>query len=518
MPGTRLQPHARTATVTPHVAGSLEIQRVDGLPALAWLVNVPPGGQRGVAYIGSSVDAWPDALFEGAWAGAFADAEFDQVAFVAGSGARATDDGFLFVPPSHALECLFYIQTASGTTISNSLAFLVAFHELEPEFDRNVGRRFASVVEGLKGYDRVVLETPHGPVKRVMGNNLHLDRHGRTEERPKPVEAEIHGYAAYYRLVSSTIETVFANARHPDRRAAFTPISTCSSGYDSAACTALAAEHGLTEALALGTARSGLDDAGWIVAEHLNVELYICERIAPAAMSTAAEAEFLATGMGGEDVAYASFEPHLARRVLLTGFPGNVWQPYPKETIDLRRMDLSGTSLGEFRLRVGFIHLPVPTIALMRGPEIVRIAHEAEMRPFSVGGSYDKPIPRRIVEEAGVPRDGFGQVKKAASILLHDRPSLMSRDMRARIARLEAEQFQGVRRLAYRLWKLEFWLRYFGGRVLRKVAKVSPVASDALGRLSRRLVGNFSTFEHNNPRSWFDLRAALHLLASRYRV
>ena len=33
------------------------------------------------------------------------------------------------------------------------------------------------------------------------------------------------------------------------------------------------------------------------------------------------------------------------------------------------------------------------------------------MRPWSVGGGYDRPIPRRIAEEAGVPRQHFGQRK-----------------------------------------------------------------------------------------------------------
>jgi hypothetical protein len=35
------------------------------------------------------------------------------------------------------------------------------------------------------------------------------------------------------------------------------------------------------------------------------------------------------------------------------------------------------------------------------------------MRPWSVGGDYDRPIPRRIAEEAGVPRQWFGRVKLA---------------------------------------------------------------------------------------------------------
>jgi hypothetical protein len=39
------------------------------------------------------------------------------------------------------------------------------------------------------------------------------------------------------------------------------------------------------------------------------------------------------------------------------------------------------------------------------------------MRPWALErGGYDRPIPRRIVEEAGIPRDAFGQIKRMAAM------------------------------------------------------------------------------------------------------
>jgi hypothetical protein len=38
------------------------------------------------------------------------------------------------------------------------------------------------------------------------------------------------------------------------------------------------------------------------------------------------------------------------------------------------------------------------------------------MRPWSIGGNYDRPVPRRIAEEAGVPRQLFGQLKLASVV------------------------------------------------------------------------------------------------------
>jgi hypothetical protein len=34
------------------------------------------------------------------------------------------------------------------------------------------------------------------------------------------------------------------------------------------------------------------------------------------------------------------------------------------------------------------------------------------MAPWSIGGKYDRPIPRRLVEEQGVPRDAFATIKR----------------------------------------------------------------------------------------------------------
>ncbi len=41
------------------------------------------------------------------------------------------------------------------------------------------------------------------------------------------------------------------------------------------------------------------------------------------------------------------------------------------------------------------------------------------MKHWSIGTDYDRPIPRRIAEDAGVPRQSFGQEKRATTALLH---------------------------------------------------------------------------------------------------
>ena len=76
-------------------------------------------------------------------------------------------------------------------------------------------------------------------------------------------------------------------------------------------------------------------------------------------------------------------------------------------------------SLAEYRLSTRFLHCPLPLWGMRTPDDIYRITGSDEMRPWRIGGNYDRPIPRRIVESAGVPREAFGMKKKAAAFKLH---------------------------------------------------------------------------------------------------
>jgi hypothetical protein len=92
-----------------------------------------------------------------------------------------------------------------------------------------------------------------------------------------------------------------------------------------------------------------------------------------------------------------------------------------------RRGDISGCSLGEFRLRRNFLHLPLTFIGGLRCSEIRKISNSADMAAYSIGGDHDRPVPRRILEDAGVPRHAFGQSKRGASVLLFQGRNRLSR-------------------------------------------------------------------------------------------
>ena len=75
--------------------------------------------------------------------------------------------------------------------------------------------------------------------------------------------------------------------------------------------------------------------------------------------------------------------------------------------------------MAEYRLRVGFILHPLPLFKASVWESIHKISNSSEMEPWSIGGNYDRPIPRRIVEECGIERQMFGQEKKGAGFNYH---------------------------------------------------------------------------------------------------
>jgi hypothetical protein len=74
-----------------------------------------------------------------------------------------------------------------------------------------------------------------------------------------------------------------------------------------------------------------------------------------------------------------------------------------------REYEPAAAGLREFRLHAGIVLVHVPTIGAIHSARIHEISRSPELAPWVLGNEYDRPLPRRIVEDAGVPRTAFGQ-------------------------------------------------------------------------------------------------------------
>lgn len=471
------------------MAFSCTFQRNLLIPKLAWCAEMMLGRVR--VEHGGAVEVGDGSIVEGAWSGRFADWDFSTAPTFTGTGLKVSGDQVLFATPTDTLHALFFIRCRRRLFCSNSLPFLLtrSGDEVDPsypyyQFD------LMSVMYGLNRYCRSIPTLGGHHVSIVYHSNILVDGALRTTSIPKSAPPAFPDYDAYTHFLTSEVVGVSANAGDPERRSGYEPLATISSGYDSPACAILARSAGCREAVTFTKARRDYgyqEDTGKRIAEQLGLEVTEYDSAAYLSQSTLREIEFVASGVGGDDVIFSALEDRLSGRLLYTGFHGDkVWArtgQTPSE--DIVRGDASGASMTEFRLRVGFLNLAIPFIGCVRHPSIHSISSSDEMRPWSLDGDYDRPIPRRLVEEAGVPREWFGQTKKAAAmpvVTAHDVDPELGEVLSPR--GLESFAHFAARRPLFRSWRDR--ARYHGVRALHRL-NLRMASSPGVWRLSHWL-------------------------------
>lgn len=417
---------------------SVRYRELDTDYRLGWCVQVDSRG-RTTVFHGPWVETFPASLVEGAWAGTFGPTEFSRAQILLGSGAYDLDEDPVFCSASHPYEPLYSVrESESLVAVSNSLPFVCAVTGRSPLIE------YPFYVQDISSFTRG-LSRATSDVPLTDGMTLRIHRCSSlelspslevTEKRRSPLPA-VDSFQEYRGLLAEMSEAIVDNANSADREYRYRPLATVSSGYDSPAAAVLAREAGAEKAVTFGSARPTFgpgSDAGDRIARHLGLEVTEHGRFEYRSCDDFPEADFLAAGTGGEDVVFASLENELSGSILFTGFSGDsLWSRLsadPEGSLDYATGDRSGASLHGFRLRTGFVHFPVPLSTYTQHPSLHEISNSPEMRPWSVsdwtgswrdillgraGPSYDRPIARRIVEEEGVPRELFGQTKRAVS-------------------------------------------------------------------------------------------------------
>lgn len=428
-------------------------REVERWPPLGWLAACAPDRDAVTVFHGPAVETRRDWFGEIVWDAPFPQGGFDRTDVVFGTGGRWRDGDVTFVPSGTMVDRLQHLERGGTTWVSNSLVCLAAVHEAE--VDPTYGGYlydFRSVTEGIgRSDDR--LETTAGTVRLTYYRNLRWD--GRAlEEVPKPrPDRRFLGFDEYRAFLFGRLEGLSDNLSDERRDRPFHMLGTLSSGYDSPAVAALCREVGLERAITFTEARRGIDDSGEEIGRALDL------RVEPYRRSTwletrFAEVPFLAGSATAGEVYLSGSADRLSGAVLMTGeYGGNLWSRRRTDPDGvLETGDPAGLSLTEYRLWEGFVHCPVPYLGARRADDVLAISNSPEMRPWTVGGYYDRPIPRRIVEEAGCPRRAFGQAKAYGAVSFSHPDVFWSRD--------SAREF--VR-----------WLRERRGEWLRR-AKVPP--------------------------------------------
>lgn len=503
----------------------LTVSRDDRLPSLAWLLRVE--GENAWLICGRSVENTGCSFFEGAWAGSFSSANFDECSNVFGSGAVCRGGRWILVPASHTLEAIYVLQDPkAGWVASNSLAFLTATTDLQLQFQSPTTMiDFIAIINGISEIPRRVRNL-HPALYIVHHHNAALGT--QLQLRPKPRRRPFGQYQDYRDYLTEVLIAAGNNAAHPERRTRYPLLATISSGYDSPACAALARAAGCTEGVTFIQSREGDDDDGRAIGASLGLRVTGVQHplfnAGPTEDRTLA-AEFFATGMQGEDITFAALGGMLHHRMLVTGVLGDkLWNLHGSPEPNLKRADVAGASLTEFRLREDFLHLPLPFVGACHHPSIHAISNSAEMRGYAVGGTYDRPIPRRIAEEAGVARNLFGQRKKAVTIHVFRNRRLMPEVIRAAArSRLRRQKISvRIRYLVASAWYF-VGMHIFTRRPYSWIVRYLP---GPLARIYSRLRYEvikriwpqpFGILEHMDPLTGYATDAAVAIVGERYR-
>jgi hypothetical protein len=404
-------------------AATIDYERDDTLPKLAWLATVDLRNNRLRVAHGRSVECHPQWLVEGVWDGRFDDGEFHRGAHLFGSGIRIDGDAIYFMPSCALVDRLLYCRSGDELHVSNSLLVLLAATgaELDPRHDYLIEAKAVSV--GVDEYD-TSFHVRHPWIDRFQQvfHKAIVVRDGELSFERTIAVRPFDDFADYYAELRRRLAALCENANDPRRKAPLRSYGTLSNGYDSTAVTTIVRELGVPEFFtyvgswaAKSTGKSEHETAP--IAAALGVKTVPLraprepdiedELLLRAAIPLAVQVPLLSMARYVED--------HSEVAAVFTGFHGDIiWDMnVPDQFISeaIIRHDMSGLDLSELRLKSGFFNVAVPFFFAASIESVVAISRSGEMEPWRVNKRYDRPISRRIVETAGVPREAFGFLK-----------------------------------------------------------------------------------------------------------
>lgn len=386
--------------------------RLDSLPRLAWGATVGPGGIRTV--VGPWVEVQSTHLVEGVWPGDFGVPGFAEHSSFMGSGLIIESPyQALAVSPAHTTEALYSVSLDTKSFVSNSVALVLQLSGSTLDLDYLDYEVDALSIS--RGIDHYAEEVPLA-AGRVLCVHYYENVRvlpGAVERIAKPAGPTFSRYEDYREFLKAEMKAISTNAQDDARRVKYPPLVFCSRGYDSSACAVLAREIGCEEAVVFESKRGIRVDSGAEIVRALGYTT-VHEREELEYLNVARAEQFVSSGELGTSIFFAAAEQELTGKLLVSGVHGDkMWGRDHAESSDERilRSAYPDSAKTEFRLHTGYAIVMPAFFTASSQSQIVELSNSDSMGPWQIGGDYDRPLPRRIVEEAGVPRSAFGQIK-----------------------------------------------------------------------------------------------------------
>lgn len=387
--------------------------------------------------VGQSVIYNNNFFAAGVWDGVCDDGDLLNAQFPCCTGAEFYNNRIVFVTPIHLQEAIYSIKTDDTLFISNSVPFVLEASHSDLDVNYyDYEHDFCSV---LFGYDGYVRETPlaNGRILNIyrcqhvtIDDNLHV-----SVER-KWSHLHFDSYSDYVSKVKSILTKIYENSVSPMRSVKYGSVSSISRGYDAPASSVLAMSLHCNETIGFNAPAKYLADLGTEIAHKIGYDK-VYEVDALEYMSNTDCLEALAFCSGDASMLFGSYKEIIGNKLLVVGTRGDsVWSKdnpiVNNDFIFTRHNGLSQASIcfNEYGLHCNCVQIAPPLIGADSWTEISKITSSVEMDMYSLHNNYDRPIPRRLVEEAGVNRNEFGQGKKGGGLTYHyDTINSMKRKM-----------------------------------------------------------------------------------------
>lgn len=462
----------------------------ESIAPLAWCAKIDKETLAVELIHGSKVETRNEGFVEGAWDGEFTSFQFDLADFLMGSGGkhvtREGEEQLLFATPSHTLERLYAVRVERNLYVSNSLSFILV--QSETHLDGHYSRYeedLNTILNGLQSVKKWIPLVGNKRLQLFYHCNFLVDRQLEMTVQSKREMQPFSNFKDYEDRLLTALKRLKDNASVPERRANYGLVTTISKGYDSAACAALAKEIGCETAVTFDRPEKYATDSGEEVARQLNYP-QIIQKDANMYLENKEllESEFVSSGDLGTGIVYAAFEEEFKGNLVFIGHRGDcVWDKNALDVNnDLRFNDFvfAGTSQVENRLKADYILVPIPYYGAVQWSSLYQISQSPEMDPYSVGGGYDRPIPRRIVESRGVNREEFGFKKAGAGFnYRYDNSNRLKKRMSPHSYQSFYTYFLTHRRKSYQnifRWTQYFWntKRIYTGVLLHRLGIKVP--------------------------------------------
>jgi len=409
------------------------VRRSTSIPALAWLAQ--RDGDTWECVIGPRVESLPGGFYEGVWDSDFGHFPPSDSEFAFGTGLHHAAKQPLFLSSRNPALYTFVLRRRHDgqVFVSNSLTFALTAAEVPADgpFVAHLSRSLRTTIQaqtsiGVYKAPTLLHEDDHYRLDAVTFFDFHVGDGGVITRRWRRPRKYFSDFATYREFMESTLRRLLDNAQSPQRGVALHPFVLLSSGYDSVAAAVLGKAAGLQDAGTLAVTVEGRDDSGLHVARALDLHCSVQEHVIGQEVAGLdfnavgplrdRALEFLTEGGVGLDLMMLPFADQLQSAVVLTGNYGDIYfERSAKPPSGFERFAFGGPPPAEFRLRTGFVILPVPLLGVRFTPPITDLNRSAEMAPFSTGDDYDRPVMRRIGEEAGLQRSDFGTAKTATA-------------------------------------------------------------------------------------------------------